>query len=224
MLSVPDEAAVARALAAHRWVEYPPLPGRTNHRRAGVLVPLRWRATVAAIEVLVTERAAHLSHHGGEYSFPGGKPEASDASIEATALREAREEIGLGGARVLGRLSSLPLYTSDYRLEPFVAAVPTEVALVPNPGEVASIATLDVGELFDRSAWPGIPYKRQSETRLSPVFELAPGRWREGVVYGGTAHALHELLGVLAPLFGTSVPPIVEADFGWDDVLPGERG
>lgn len=220
-MSAPKEAAVAAALAAHAWVEHPALPGRTNHRRAGVLVPLRWRASAAVIEVLVTERAAHLRHHGGEYSFPGGKPEAGDASLEATALREAQEEIGLAGARVLGRLSSLPLYTSDYRLEPFVAAVPTEVALVPEPGEVASIAALDVGELLRRPHWPGIPYKRKSLPRLSPVFELAPGDWRRGVVYGGTAHALHELLGVLAPLFGRKLPPIEEAEFGWSDVLPG---
>ena len=36
--------------------------------------------------------------------------------MRATALREANEEIGLEGAEVLGELSSIPLYTSDYRL------------------------------------------------------------------------------------------------------------
>ncbi|MEM1413713.1 MAG: CoA pyrophosphatase [Myxococcota bacterium] len=183
-----------------------------------MLVPLRWAE--GALRVVVTERAAHLANHGGEYSFPGGKPEDGDASIEATALREAREEIGLEGARVLGRLSSLPLYTSDYRLEPFVAAVPRAATLVPEPGEVASIAELDVGELLARESWPGIPWTRAGVTRHSPCFELRPGAWREGLVYGGTAHALFELLEVLAPLFGRPVPPVREASFGWGDVLP----
>ena len=101
--------------------------------RAGVLVPLRWRG---GLSCTLTLRPGKLRRHGGEVSFPGGRREPEDVSLEATALREAREEIGLTSARVLGRLSSMPVYTSDFRLEPFVAEVPSDAVWTPDPVEV----------------------------------------------------------------------------------------
>lgn len=216
-MGVPSESQVTAALAAHPWRELPALPGRTNHLHAGVLVPLRWAGD--SIRVILTERSAHLGRHGGEYSFPGGKPEPHDRDLAATAVREANEEIGLEGARPLGRLSSLPLYTSDYRLEPFVAAVPDKAELTADPNEVAAIVELDIGELLNRPAWPGIPWTAGDHKILSPSFEVEPGGWEDALIFGGTAHALYELLEVLAPEFGLPLPPLRTAPFTWTDVF-----
>ncbi|TKW24840.1 hypothetical protein SEVIR_3G076500v4 [Setaria viridis] len=50
--------------------------------------------------VLLTKRASSLSSHSGEVSLPGGKVDEGDADAKATALREAKEEIGLDPAIV----------------------------------------------------------------------------------------------------------------------------
>ncbi|CAL4903428.1 unnamed protein product [Urochloa decumbens] len=50
--------------------------------------------------VLLTKRASSLSSHSGEVSLPGGKVDEGDADAKATALREAKEEIGLDPALV----------------------------------------------------------------------------------------------------------------------------
>ena len=77
------------ATARPRW----PIGDRVT-RPAGVLALLYPDADGIA-RVVLTERASRDGHHSGEVSFPGGKAEADDADIAATALREAAEEVGL---------------------------------------------------------------------------------------------------------------------------------
>ena len=203
-------AALEAAFGEHERRVWPALPGRTNHRLAGVLVPITWDPRPRAV---LTLRAAHLSRHGGEVCFPGGRPDEGDADLWATATREAAEELALRGARRLGRLSSFPLYTSDFRLEPFVAEAPIQ-DYQPEPGEVAEVLMADLAGLLAQEAHDAIPYRTEGGTRLSPVFEL------EGhVCFGATAHALHELLEVFARAAGAELPPLVSGRFQWGDLL-----
>ncbi|MCA9718317.1 MAG: CoA pyrophosphatase [Myxococcales bacterium] len=212
MLDAITPGAVEEALRGHETADFPALPGRRNHLRAAVLVPVIWDPAPLTI---LTIRAADLRLHAGEVVFPGGRFDpADDASLADTALREAREEVGLGGARIIGTLSSIPLYTSEYRLEPYVALAPAQ-RLVAQESEVAAILPVAIGELLARASIDGIAWTRPdgSET-LSPVFDL-DGR----LAYGGTAHVLYELLEVLAPLAGRRPPPMRVGRFTWQDVL-----
>ncbi|MEO0630799.1 MAG: CoA pyrophosphatase, partial [Planctomycetota bacterium] len=82
----------------------PALPADWRERRvagarhAAILVP--FVDTGAGLEVVLTERAAHLKHHPGQVSFPGGAAEPRDADLAATALRETEEEVGIEASRV----------------------------------------------------------------------------------------------------------------------------
>lgn len=202
--------ALRRALETHGRVEVPALPGRTNHIRAGVLVPIDLSD---APQVILTERAAKLRQHAGEACFPGGRPEDGDKDLEATALREAEEEIGLRGATILGRLSSIPVYTSEHRLEPFVAIVP-DVALSPNPDEVARLLRLPVLETLRAPSIEGIPWEEGHMRHTAPIFRV-DGK----VVFGATAYVLLELLGVLAGVLGLPLPELRPGSLTWADVL-----
>ncbi len=203
---------IADALGAHEWQERPALPGRRNHLKAGIMIPLRWDPTPIAV---CTLRPEELSH-GGEICWPGGRPELGDADLFATAAREAREELGITSARLLGRLSSIPLFTSDHRLEPFVAEI-DESEFIPQPSEVAAVIEVDVVELLSSASLPGIPWVRDGEPAMAPVFDV-DGHW----MYGATAFVFAELLSVIAPVFGRELPPLHDAGISWNDVLPAE--
>jgi 8-oxo-dGTP pyrophosphatase MutT (NUDIX family) len=105
-------------------------------RAAAVLVPLIARAR--QVSVLLTERTAHLADHAGQISFPGGGVEAGDADAVATALREAREEIGLASSS-LEVLGTLPPYltATGYQVTPVVALVEPPIELRLDEFEVA---------------------------------------------------------------------------------------
>lgn len=99
---------------------------------AAVLVPIVMREQPT---VLLTVRSARLSTHSGQVAFPGGKRDPQDVSAEATALREAHEEVGLAprNVEVLGRL---PLYVTGtaFHITPVVALVHPQASYFPNPG------------------------------------------------------------------------------------------
>lgn len=213
----PTPPQVAEALSAYTPMELPALPGRTNHLKAGVMIPIVWDPEP---RVLLTLRPQTMRRHGGEVCFPGGRPEAADEDLWDTACREAKEELGIQGARCLGLLTAMPVYTSDFRLFPHVAEVPAG-PLVPDPEEVAEVLPVAFATLYGLPHIDGIPYGGHGVMDHSPVFMVGGSP-----VFGATAHSLWELLYVLAPVFGCELPPFQAGRWRWQDLLvvPRRRG
>lgn len=113
--------------------EYP------NHvKDAAVLIPIV--DTGKQLNILLTRRAEHLTHHPGQVSFPGGKVEASDENHIAAALREAQEEIGLPveNVTILGQLK--PYQTiSGFAVTPIIGLIKQPDFFTQDENEVAEI-------------------------------------------------------------------------------------
>jgi 8-oxo-dGTP pyrophosphatase MutT (NUDIX family) len=164
-------------------LQYPKL------KRAGVLVPLVQRGD--ALTVLLTQRTAHLQHHAGQISFPGGRAEESDSSLIETALRETEEEIGLA-RRHVEIVGVLPEHVTGtgYRVRPVVGIVSPPFDLAADPNEVAEIFEVPLAFLMN-----GANHERRS-------IELPEGAGRrsfyampyEGYfIWGATAAMLRNL-------------------------------
>ncbi len=110
-----------------------------SYRLAAVLVPVIDRPGQEA-SVLLTLRSTDLPSHAGQIAFPGGKKSDEDATIVATALREAEEEIGLAPEHVtpITRLDTYHTRTG-FRVVPVLSVVSSGFTLTPDPSEVAEI-------------------------------------------------------------------------------------
>ena len=89
--------------------------------------------------------------HSGQVAFPGGRQDASDTSIEHTALRETEEEIGVSAEHIQVLTTLTPYVTiSDYAVTPVVAIVQWPQTLKLQTDEVERTLTLPVAWLSDR--------------------------------------------------------------------------
>jgi 8-oxo-dGTP pyrophosphatase MutT (NUDIX family) len=146
------------------------------------------------LQIPLTVRNAALRSHAGEVSLPGGAHEPTDASLEATALRETSEEIGVGPERVtiLGSLDAVWIPPSNFELRPYVAAAAERPEMAPQSEEVSLIVELPVRELITEGAIT-------DELVHGPGWTLRVGGYRAGgqLVWGATARALAMFASVL---------------------------
>lgn len=152
---------------------------------AAVLVPLVERPE--GYTILLTQRTAHLEHHAGQISFPGGRAEDEDANPVQTALREAEEEIGLQRRHVVEIAGFLDLYqtVTGFLITPVVGFIEPPFDLRLDAFEVAEAFEVPLEFVLDphhhdyRSMW----YKDQQRH-----FYVIP--YQDRYIWGATAAML----------------------------------
>lgn len=146
--------------------------------------------------VILTERPSGDLRHAGQISLPGGRIDPGDDFPVGTALREAREEVGLdaeaAGVEVMGTLDVVDVRVSGFLLTPVVAVARRLPALVPDPREVASIILAPISAFL-----PGAPIEVVEAQRDG--FRLRYGAYavQGHQVWGATARVLGQLGAVL---------------------------
>ena len=157
-------------------------------RPAAVLIPLYQRNDRDYL--LFTERTAHLEHHGGEISFPGGGHDAGDIDLSATAKRETEEELGIARAQieVLGRLDDFySIY--GYHVVPFVGTIPNPDNLQVDPFEIAGTFEAPLDHFRNPSIHHVEDWQHRGRTHLVDFYQF-----EQHVIWGLTAAILRQFL------------------------------
>ena len=132
---------------------------------------------------------ADLRRHAGEISFPGGRRDDDDASLQATALREAEEEIGLPRelASVIGELPPTSTFATGYVIHPFVATIPAGTVWEPSPREVDAVLELPLEQI--REGRTTAELERRGFTFQTDAYVVD-----EHLIWGATARIIEDLL------------------------------
>jgi 8-oxo-dGTP pyrophosphatase MutT (NUDIX family) len=159
-------------------------------RESAVLALLHPRAGIW--HTLLMLRPPYEGVHGGQVSFPGGRREPEDESLEHTALREFMEETGARGTaiEVLGTLSAVYIPPSRSLVTPYVGVATALAPLDPDPREVAELIDVPLHQLLR----PDILKQREQYIQVLgrptqiPYFDV-----NGHVVWGATAMMIAEL-------------------------------
>lgn len=159
----------------------------TNFRPSAVLLLLCYDEQGFFLPLI--QRNSYDGVHSAQVSLPGGKFEKDDGNLEATALRECQEEIGVNQVEMLGRLSPLHIPVSGFLVQPFVGICKQRSPIfVPQPREVQEILTLRASDLngtqLIKSGWIELGPSLKIKT---PWYEVQGKK-----VWGATAMILSE--------------------------------
>ena len=164
----------------------------TDLRTAAVLVPV-YRDENHDLRVVLVVRADDGGLHGGQLGLPGGKPEPQDEDLLATALREAREEVGLNPSTVdvVAKLAPFDTQATRWRVHPFLGRIPADTAWRLEQAEIVGVLTPSVRALADPTARGRLPFSSQR----FPEPLLVDGIDVEGhVLWGMTLRLLDDLI------------------------------
>jgi 8-oxo-dGTP pyrophosphatase MutT (NUDIX family) len=190
--SLTEEEIARRLSAAQRAPQTGHDFTRLALRPAAVLLPLLFDQ--GQWQLVFTRRTETVQSHKGQVSFPGGAADPQDSSPEATALREAHEEIGLQPADVtiLGRLPFLATVT-NFIITPVVGRIHWPVVFHLEAEEVSRVFTMPLAWLAEPANREVRPLQRVGYYEDVIYYQPFDGE----LLWGATARMTVEFLRIL---------------------------
>ena len=138
--------------------------------------------------LILTVRRDDLRTHAGQVAFPGGRIDPGETPCQA-ALREAHEELDLDPADVTVLGEADPYRTvTGYQVTPVVGLVPPDLALTPNPAEVAGWFEAPLDFVLDPANQQRMSAEFRGRTRHYYQID-----WQDRRIWGATAAMLVNL-------------------------------
>ena len=141
---------------------------------------------------LIKRRVVKGDRHSGQISLPGGRFDDSDPDLAFCALRENEEEIGIdrNQVKILGRLSDMYVYASNFVVSPFVGYIHGPISTTPEPKEVSRIIEVSMKHIVDPDTRKVTDMVlKEGKLKNAPYYDID-----NEIVWGATAMILSEFL------------------------------
>lgn len=158
--------------------------------RAGVMA-LFYPSPSDEANLILILRRTYKGVHSAQVGFPGGRIEPEDGSLEAAALRETEEEVGVPreNIRVLRKLTEIYIPPSNYFVQPFLGITDMKPHFVPEEREVEALIEVRVEDFMNDTCITTEILTTSYATDLKVPAFLLNGH----IVWGATAMMLNEV-------------------------------
>ena len=160
----------------------------TNPKKAAVLVLVYPKKNVP--HIVLMRRNKYPGVHSDQISFPGGKLEEFDSSLEQAAIRESNEELGIlsNQVEIIGELTQVYIPPSDFLVNPFVGYAEVRPDFVPDNKEVTEVIEVSFSDILNPNNLKEVDLNIRGSRVEVPAYIL-----NGHVVWGATAMMLSEL-------------------------------
>jgi len=194
---LPGREAQYKMAFAHRVEELQRRLSPPDNAKIGCVLLTLWQELDVWHTALIRRTENPRDRHSGQISFPGGRHEAGDGSFAYTALREAKEEIGIDPQQVeiLGEMTDLYIPVSNFMVRPFVGVLSEPPAFRLQPGEVEQVFVPSIPHFQDPScrSTADVMVGGQLLVREVPCFMI-----EDRPIWGATAMILSEFLELIS--------------------------
>lgn len=163
-------------------------------KRAGVMA-LFYPNTNLETNLVLILRKTYKGVHSAQVGFPGGKLEEIDVSIEAAAVRETFEEVGVpeNYIEVLRKLTEVYIPPSNFFVQPFIGISRITPVFIKQDDEVEAILEIALQDFInDKNVVQKTVATSYNRDVVVPAFNL-----NGHVVWGATAMMLSEIKDLL---------------------------
>ena len=161
----------------------------SNPRKAAVLA-LFYPNDQQKMCFLLTQRARYKGTHSAQISFPGGKSDSIDTNLQATALRETFEEVGVPEKtiKIIRELTDVFIPPSNFLATPFLGFIDKKPSFNLNY-EVDKTIEVLLTDLLDETSISNITVN----TSYMNNIEVPCFKFNNYIVWGATAMMLSEI-------------------------------
>jgi 8-oxo-dGTP pyrophosphatase MutT (NUDIX family) len=172
---------------------------KLNPRLSGVMLLLYEK--LGELYMVFTQRKDYNGVHGGQMSFPGGKKDNEDIDLTATALREAKEEVGIDKdkIKVIGKLSELYIPPSNFLVYPTVGYAGDIEKFIPQNDEVEKIVEIPLSFFLDKGS---INFSTEIKLFNGTVVHVPAYIYGQHIIWGATAIILSEFTFIVERVTG----------------------
>ncbi|MBX2828835.1 MAG: CoA pyrophosphatase [Flavobacteriaceae bacterium] len=194
-MELPGEELHLRMAPIQRLLELKRKAREVKTAKKAAVLCLFYPNEVGETYFMLILRKTYKGVHSAQVGFPGGKTEKEDASMEATALRETEEEIGVPRKQVtvLKQLTEIYIPPSNFFVQPFLGITHSTPDFVPQEEEVEALIAVPLHEFLDDK----INITKTLTTSYAKEIEVPAFNLQGHVVWGATAMMLNEIREIL---------------------------
>ena len=140
------------------------------------------------IQFFLTKRTEDVEHHKGQISLPGGIRENNE-TLEKTAVRETKEEVGIDPNTImnLGSLTPFFIPVTGYIVHPFIGWCKEKPSTQVHDVEVNQLFSVSISELLDENILQNEKWNIRGYDAIVPYYNFGKCK-----VWGATAAILSE--------------------------------